>query len=77
MKDINGNDIKVGTKVKLVNADPGYSIGRNNPLAGTKWECAGKYVGGGTVEWDNGTQNGYKGGELVPAEPYIDLWYNI
>lgn len=57
--------------------DPGYTIGVDNPKVGTKWECVGTYRGGGSVNWENGAHNSYKDGELVPAEPYIDLWYSI
>jgi hypothetical protein len=77
MLDINGNEIAVGNKVKLVSPDPGYTIGTNNPAVGTKWECAGVYRGNSHVEWENGSSNGYKNGELAPAEPYINIWHKI
>ena len=77
MRDANGNDIKIGAKVRLTHPRPSYSIGRNNPAVGTKWECEGTYRGEGTVEWVNGSQNGYEPGTLTLADGCISIWYDI
>jgi len=74
MKDINGNEIPKGAKVKLVNPSPGYNIGKNNPLVETRWECEGSFLGGCSVRWSNGTRNGYNDGELMQVGAYIDIW---
>ena len=75
MRAANGDTIRIGSKVKLTNADPGYSINGSNPLVGTKWECVGVYVGEGTVEWENGQQNSYKNGELsLENDKCVDIW---
>jgi hypothetical protein len=77
MRDTQGNPIKIGAKVRLTNPCPSYSIGKNNPAVGTKWECEGVLVSHGTVHWDNGTQNSYKSGELALADGCISIWYDI
>lgn len=59
-----GSTINLGDEVRLVSPDPSYTLGRNNPAVGTKWECTGNYVGHNHVNWKNGTSNSYKSGEL-------------
>lgn len=75
MKDVNGNVLRGGARVKLAKPDPGYSIGKSNPAIGTKWECVGRYTGSGQVNWESGASNGYKSYELVDLDyPCISIW---
>lgn len=74
MRDTNGDVLRPGAKVKLTHPDPSYSLGRNNPKTGTKWECEGTYDGGDHVQWDNGSSNSYKSGELSAADGCISIW---
>lgn len=73
----------VGMLVLLKYPDPMYSIGKNNPKLGTKYECSGKitdigFYGNVRVRWDNGYENSYKDGELIIIDNPIgfceDIW---
>ena len=65
-------DDLIGRKVLLAVPDKHYTIGVNNPLMGTEWECVGVISdiedGLIQVDWDNGRFNSYKDGELI----YVD-----
>ena len=79
MLDIHGEEIEEGERVRLRNADYHYTIGKSNPLIGTKFECEGVYTGDGEmVEWVNGYSNSYKDGELERVDANcVDLWKEI
>lgn len=75
MKDVNGNVLRDGARVKLAKPDSRYNLGMSNPAIGTRWECAGRYVGGGQVHWESGAPNSYKDYELIDLDyPCISIW---
>jgi hypothetical protein len=83
MSTLSYGDCEVGMKVMLTDPDPEYDIGSSNPKAGTIWECDGTITEHGSgsisVDWDNGSHNGYKDNELSPVNGGIclDLWEGI
>lgn len=63
------NNARVMDKVILVNPSPHYVIGRANPVICSQYECCGIITtverSRISVEWDNGTRNGYMDNELA------------
>jgi len=77
MRDVLNNVITKGTKVKLALPKSRYVLGPGNPAIGTEWECAGVYVGGCRVVWDNGSHNSYSDRELKNIDDScISIWGN-
>lgn len=75
MELVTYENVKTGQKVMLVFPDEEYDIGPANPVVGSEWECRGTIADyepdgdGISVDWDNGTYNGYKENELALAKP--------
>jgi len=68
---------EVGDRVKFTNNSHRYSVCRENPLAGSEYECEGvvyKALALGSsvlVLWDNGEHNGYQHEDLsLSSNPY-------
>lgn len=75
MLDIKGRLLNIGARVKLDRPDHSYRVGPNNPAVSTKYECVGTLVDDYIVDWDNGTSNSYKDGELVDTDyPCKSIW---
>ena len=72
--------LKKGTRV-LLKQDTRYTPAPNNPKEGSEFVCVGtlQIIGPGhySVNWDNGTSNGYVEGDLRPEGPYIDIWPGV
>ena len=68
MKTLKCEELEVGMRVFLTKPDKTYTIGKSNPLFGSRWECLGtvrdRMDGAAHVTWDNGHTNGYKDWEL-------------
>ena len=67
--------LKKGDRVYYVHNTFGYTLGRNNPLFGSNYECEGtvRQIAGNSVsvKWDNGTYNSYTDTTLEPVD-YMD-----
>lgn len=75
MRDVNGQPIKVGDKVKLKKPKERYVIGPGNPAVGTEWETHGTFVGGNKVLWFNGSSNSYGDRELMNLnDQCVSIW---
>ena len=67
--------ITEGDRVVFVSNENGYSLGSNNPMVGTPFECEGTVaMAAGSsyrVIWDNGCTNSYRTGDLELAKGYV------
>jgi hypothetical protein len=71
--------LKVGDRVIFYENKHNYSIGRSNPVYGSKHFCIGTITetgGGITGSWDNGSGNGYEPDDLILESKFADMIKN-
>jgi len=81
VKPLKCSECTIGLRVALVNPDPEYSIGYENPAYGTKFYCEGEVRDCDhqniNVVWDNESSNTYKDFELAMTGDkgrFISIW---